>query len=367
MNMFTDTIQLYSTQYFELKRQLENEVEIYQQLEQAIHNYNHLQVKMQSFNQSCQQIEKKTKQAYDKYRQNLRDARKQIDQTKDNYHQLFNLLQNEKLQYELVFHEYSLATLKKLELETKINDYQQIRYQLNEMLGKIFSVPHQQSDHESYLETKLTRYESKRKMIIDHYFGDIVKARDQFIQAKPKLDLSIEKLRFIYDEIEKDHFDLNQQNIDLQDFLGLLYKFKSSLSSEYYDSSFYESTIFKLAEKIEQSLNKMNKVNCTEKRKDDVQSWYQQLIKLQVSFDERIQTITKTINAFNHEPIRKLEEKIKIIQREIILERQRIVEYYIEGESLLHPLSFTPAYNSDSSPPDYVTCNNIPLYLTLLE
>ncbi|CAO3650466.1 unnamed protein product [Cunninghamella echinulata] len=367
--MFTETIQLYSTQYFQLKEQLENEQETYQQLEQAITHYDSLQNKMQTSFQSCQLIEKKTKQAYDKYRQHLRDIKKQDDLIKDNYHQLFNQLQHEKLQYEIVFHEYSLATLKKLELESKIKNYQQIRYQLNDMLEKIFSVPHQHSDHESYLENKLNYYQAKRKMIIDHYFGDIVKAKNQFIQAKPELNLSVEKLRFIYDEAEKEgmDIDLNQQNKDLQDFLVLLNNFKGLLSSEYYDSSFYETTIAKLTEKIEQSLTKINRINSFERRKDDLQNWYQQLIKLQVSFDERIQTITKTINAFNHETIRKLEEKIKIVIKEIHLERQRIIEYYIEGESLLHPLSFTPAYNSDSSPPDYISCSNTPFFLPLLE
>ncbi|KAI8093836.1 uncharacterized protein BX664DRAFT_330696 [Halteromyces radiatus] len=312
---------------------------------------------MKDKNQSYRIIEAKTKEAYQQYRLAFRQGsinKKQTSQKENQYHQLFQQLQKEKLEYECLFHEYSVATLKRLELQNQVHEYESYQQQLESLIEKIFSEDHSYSDHEAHLLHKLDQYQTQRKELIKHLLGDVAKAKDEFILAKPELEQAIHDL---HQARQDDSFELVSHSI------MCLQRFQTLLSSKYYDSSAYHQVIIKLMEKMEHSLQIWTIMN--EKQKDDIKIWIRQLNKLQVLFHERIETVTKTINAYDHNKLRRLDQKQRDTQHQLFVERKRIMESYLSGESILHPLATIPAYNSDSSPPDYLSAT--PHFSSLLD
>ncbi|CAO3593659.1 unnamed protein product [Absidia cylindrospora] len=349
--MFSDLLQQQAGYYFELKHHLDGRDDTLAALTDAEAQYQTLDKQLKEKNQVYQKTEQETKKAYEQYRLWSRHhihndmIKKSLADAESHYRHLFQLAQKEKLAYECLFHTFSVATIKKYELATKVKDYQTYQHQLEAWMENIFVEPHQETDHESHLLAKINQLKLKRKKLIVHLLGDIAKAHETFTLAKDELDAAIHALTL---------------STPCTQLLHHLRQFQTHVACDYYDSSVYSTAVTKLIDKIE------NRRRLKDNDEDDMLI-RRPLIKLQSQFNDRLHTITKTIQAYNHPSLRHIDKRIATTHHHLMLERERIIDMCLAGESTLHPLAHTPAYHSDFSPPAYATSLDLPRFLPLLE
>ncbi|ORZ06215.1 hypothetical protein BCR42DRAFT_427333 [Absidia repens] len=357
--MFSDLLQQQAGYYFELKHHLDGRDDTLAALTDAEAHYETLDKQLKEKNRVYQKTEQETKKAYEQYRlwsrygiNNNDMIKKSVADAEARYRQLFQLAQKEKLAYECLFHTFSVVTIKKYELATKVKDYQTYQHQLEAWMENIFVAPHQETDHESHLLAKIKQLKLKRKKLIVHLLGDIAKAHETFMLAKEDLDAAIDALT---------------SPAPCTQLLHHLRQFQTHVTCDYYDSTVYSTAVSKLIDKVDTWRMVEHGHDDDDDKDDMVQLLRRSLIKLQTQFHDRLHTISKTIQAYNHPSLRHLDQRIATTHHRLMLEREQIIETCLAGESALHPLAHTPAYHSDFSPPAYTTSLDMPRFLPLLE